>query len=195
MRLFQSSLLAVALFSGIGVAQAAPQISSQYEKIDYQACQQLPSDNERTGLFSCTTKMGPDLVIEYSEHSTWVYLKEPYDAGAYGTDNYNGPYTPGKSGHFGSLFENKDKLGTLEWRVVSKNGQWQPFALIYRTTYADFSGSDGNSKVRSRLEVIKFGQDHACHLGFAEGKEPGHNETARALADSNLNANTCPPGN
>jgi len=195
MRLFHSSLIAALLCAGADVAQAAPQISSQYEKISYEACKQMPSDSKRIGLFSCTTKMGPDLILEYSEHSTWVYLKEPYDAGKYDSDKYNGPYTPGKSGHFGSMFENEDKLGTLEWRVVSKDGQWQPFALIYRTTYADFSGSDGESKPRSRLEIIKFGPDHGCHLGFVEGLEAGHNGKARALADANLEANTCPPGN
>jgi len=189
-------LLIAAAFAALSTtATAAPQISSQYEKINTSQCPTRPSDDGMTGYGACATKLGPDLLIQYSEHAVWVYLNPAYNEGLYGEDSYSGPYTPGKSGHFGSMFEDKNKLTTLEWRVAQENGAWKPFALIYRTTYSDFSGADGQPKGRSRLEVIKFGAGHACHLGFVEGQEADHNAKARALADANLNAITCPPGN
>jgi len=188
-------VLTFALLSTIGpisTVQATTKISSQYEKITSSKCAERKSGDERIGYGACTTQLGPDLLIQYSEHAVWIYLNPAFDNGAYGKDNYSGPYTPGKSGHFGSLYEDKKKMTTLEWRVKQVDGAWQPFALIYRTTYSAVLAS-GNFINKQRLEVIKFGEDHACHLGFVEAQEANHNTKARAMADAAVDLKNCPP--
>ncbi len=71
---------------------------------------------------------------------------------------------------------------TVEWRGVRRDGALQPYAIIYRLSGTDDSGT----KRRTRLVVIKLNRGRSSVVGFAEGA--GEDARAKRLAD------TCRPG-
>lgn len=166
----------------------AGQISSTYEKFNFDKCKKAEA-GERDVTRLCRMKKGPDLMITYHEHGVNVEVEPASSEGLYESDRAN--YKTARSGHFGNLFTNKAGVTTLEWRVEKIAGKWEPFAAIYRTTYAEFL-ADGTSKNRQRLDVLKVGADHACQIGTVEARIKKHNEKARELADAARGSNPCP---
>ena len=151
----------LALATLLPAAAGAESISSIYEKFNFDKCQMV-EEGDRYVIRLCKMKKGPDLRISYHEHGVDFEVEPAASQKLYESDRAS--YRTARSGHFGSLFTNKAGLTTLEWRVERVGGRWEPFAAIYRTTYSE-AMSDGSMKNRQRLDVLKFGPDHACQLG------------------------------
>ncbi len=178
----------VAIIASSGVLYAQGQISSIYERFVLDSCK-ISDEGERHVTRLCAMKKGPDLLITRHEHGVDVEVAQAASGGLYKEENRS--YVTARSGHFGDLFANKKGQTTVEWRVEKVAGKWKPFAAIYRTTYAEFD-DDGNSKPRARLDVLKFGPDHACQAGTVEARIKKHNVKARELADASRGTNPCP---
>jgi hypothetical protein len=65
----------------------------------------------------------------------------------------------------------------VEWRGVVKNGQFIPYAIIYRIA----AGNDETRKVHTRLIVIKLDKERSKVIGHAQGAN--EEAEARAIAD------------
>ncbi len=73
----------------------------------------------------------------------------------------------------------------IEWRGIEKNGEFKPYAIIYRV-----DGYDENTqRTKTRLLVFALNNGKADYLGFAEGEN--EDAKAKAIADS---ARRQPPG-
>ena len=76
----------------------------------------------------------------------------------------------------GGTFPNKDN-DVVEWRGVERNGQFVPFAIIYRVR----AGNDETRQVHTRLIVIKLDKKQSRVLGHAQGKN--EDAEAKQIAD------------
>ncbi len=178
---------AAASFAAAVVPASAQSVSSTYEKFNFDKCK-LVEEGERDISRLCKMKKGPDLLIIWHEHGVDIKTEPAASQELYETNSAS--YKIARTGHFGGLFAKKG-LTTLEWRVEQVNGSWQPFAAIYRTTYAEFDNS-GTSKARQRLDILKVGPDHACQLATVEARIKNHNVKAREIADAARGTNPCP---
>ncbi|MEM8838312.1 MAG: hypothetical protein AAGE89_09485 [Pseudomonadota bacterium] len=192
-RLFAAMMLAGLMSSAS--ALAGPQFTSVYERFNLKNDCPVVEQGERRSTFRCPLKTGPELSLIFSDHGVDVLVEPAHSDGAYftseGAYRDGGPYQPSRSGHFGDVFL-KDGVFTIEVRRAKESGQFSPFALIYRTTYNQMHG-DG-WKLRNRLEVLKFGSDHACQIGTVEGSIPEHNKKAAQIADAAFDTNPCGDG-
>ena len=73
-------------------------------------------------------------------------------------------------------FPNKDN-DVVEWRGIERNGQFFPFAIIYRIR----AGNDETRREHTRLIVIKLDKKQSRVLGHAEGKN--EDAEAKQIAD------------
>jgi hypothetical protein len=181
-RIFLAALAAAMTFSGQAQAQSSP--SSTYERFAFETCP-IFEETERSTTRRCTMQKGPSLVLYHHEHGVDTYLEPAYSDGNYEADGY---FRKSMSGHFGDLAVDKSGRTTLEWRVDLVNGEWRPFALIYRTTY----GFD--DKPQARLEIVAFGFDYTCQVAVVEVSVQNHNAEARAIADAAKGAEVCEAG-
>ncbi|MEM7427547.1 MAG: hypothetical protein AAF441_15745 [Pseudomonadota bacterium] len=179
-------LVSGALLIASGQA-AAQNISSTYEKFNFDDCA-LVEEGERHVTRVCNMRKGPDLMIVYHEHGVIVMVEPAGSEKLYEAQNPS--YKQARTGHFGELFT-RNGLTTLEWRVERVAGEWQPYAAIYRTTYSE-PVNDGSMRNRQRLDVLKFGSDHACQIGTVEANVANHNVRAREIADAARGTNPCP---
>jgi hypothetical protein len=65
------------------------------------------------------------------------------------------------------------------------DGVWTPFAAIFLTTY----GPDGYAG--QRLDIMKFGSDHACPIAAVNYEGAVSNVRAREIADAAWGTNPC----
>jgi hypothetical protein len=100
-------------------------------------------------------------------------------------DNENPNYKWAASAHFGDLVANDEDVTTIEWRVEAVDGVWTPFAAIFRTSYGmdEYTGQ--------RLDIMKFGSDHACPIVIVNYSGPESNVRAREIADAAWGTNPC----
>lgn len=158
--------------------------SSTYERFVLDRCP-IIEKTERSVTRRCAMKQGPHFVFNLHEHGVDTFLEPAYSEGLYTPD---GLYRVSRSGHFGDLVANQQGLTTIEWRVENVKGKWRPFAAIYRTAY-------GSGEIsRQRLEIIKFGPDHACQIGVVDVTEKNPNARAREIADAALGTDACADG-
>lgn len=68
---------------------------------------------------------------------------------------------------------------TVEWRGMEKQGQFTPYALIYRIA----SSNDETRRTKTRLIVIKLDGERSSVIGHAEGRN--EDADAKAIADRN----------
>ena len=176
------------LAGGAGEGEAA-QISSQYEKVKFYECEEKEKGDTWI-VRRCTMEKGPAIWFGHHEHGLVARLEPGVGNGAYQSDSDN--FKPARSGHFGDPILDGEERLTVEWRVKMQDGQWVPFAAIFRTGWADFSGSDGNGKPRQRLQGIKFGEGHACEAVTVEASVPDHNAVMREKMDALVDVNPCP---
>ena len=168
-------------------ADAASKFSSTYEHFHLEKCATI-EEAERSELLLCAFSKGPDLAINWHEHGVDVMIAAHQSEGRYEPTATN--FKVSRTGHFGGIWENKTKRSTVEWRVKQQGGKWVPFAAIIRTNYADFA--TGDAVPRERLDVIKFGDDHACQAGTVESTVKNHYAKARGIADAVVDTNPCP---
>lgn len=181
-------LLALAIAALGADPVAAAEVSSVYERFSPDRCR-ITRQTDREQWRFCDMRSGPDLTLIYHEHGVAVMVEPAASKGKYQSGDAN--YDYGRTGHFGDLQGDKKGLVTVEWRVEKVAGKWRPFAAIYRTTYTRY-GNDGEPRNRERLDVLKFGPDHACQIGTVENVA-GQNDKARAIADAARGKNPCPP--
>jgi hypothetical protein len=78
--------------------------------------------------------------------------------------------------HGGGSFPHKAN-DVVEWRGLEGNGQFTPYALIYRIASFD----EERQRKRSRLIVIKLDRERSAVIGHSEGAR--EDAEAKAIAD------------
>jgi hypothetical protein len=179
--LFLMPLLSINLIF-VGEASAQNEISSKYDRFKFEECP-LVRAGERWALSRCEMKNGPDFLVERTEHASYFMLETEYYLAE--DENENPNYKWAASAHFGDLVANDEDVITIEWRVVAVDGVWTPFAAIFRTSYGmdEYTGQ--------RLDIMKFGSDHACPIAVVNYKGAVSNVRAREIADAAWGTNPC----
>jgi hypothetical protein len=201
--MLRTSLVLILLLSinliFVGETSAQGEISSNYDQFKFEDCPLVRTGEWRV-LSKCEMVNGPDFLVERNEHTSYFtpeaeyYLTENDNgnpnykwakSGLYGDVNENPNYKWAVSGHFGDLFANDEDVITIEWRVEAVDGVWTPFAAIFRTIY----GPD--EYTAQRLDIMKFGSDHACPIATVYYSGPESNVRAREIADASWGTNPC----
>jgi hypothetical protein len=184
--MLRTSLVLILLLSTnlifFGAASAQGEISSNYDRFKFEDCA-LVRRGERWAVSRCEMKNGPDFLFESTEHALYFTPETEYYLTE--NDNENPNYKWAASGYFGDLVPNDEDLITIEWRVEVVDGVWTPFAAILQTTY----GPGGYEA--QRLDIMKFGSDHACPIATVNYRGVNSNVRAREIADAAWGTNPC----
>ena len=184
--MLRTSLFLILLLSTnlifVGEASAQGEISSSYDQFKFEDCP-LVRSGERWALSRCEMENGPDFLVERAEHASYFTPETEYYLTE--NDNENPNYKWAASGYFGDLFANDEDVITIEWRVEAVDGVWTPFAAIFQTSYGmdEYTGQ--------RLDIMKFGSDHACPIATVSYRGADSNVRAREIADAAWGTNPC----
>jgi hypothetical protein len=162
-------------------ASAQGEISSNYDRFKFESCPRVRND-EQWALWRCVMENGPNFLVQKTEHSAYFMPETEY---SYSRNN-DESFKWAKSAHFGDLVANHEDVITIEWRVEAVDGVWTPFAAIFRTSYGmdEYTGQ--------RLDIVKFGSDHACPIAAVNYIGAVSNVRAREIADAAWGTNPCP---
>lgn len=117
----------------------------------------------------CPGYGGYELLHESGDARSWINIK----LGKHKSDLMSNTFTTAK-GHF--PFKAND---VVEWRGILKDGDFQPYAVIYRISAQD---PDDSAKHFTRLVVIHLNGAESKVLGSTQGKN--EDAEAKALADT-----------
>jgi hypothetical protein len=166
----------------VGQASAQSEISSSYDRFEFEDCP-LVRTGERSALSRCEMTNGPDFLVQRNEHASYFMPEAGYSLAETNNENPNYKWAP--SGYFGDLFADDEDVITIEWRVEAVDGVWTPFAAIFRTTYGPYEYQG------QRLDIMKFGSDHACPIATIPYEGAESNVRARDIADAAWGTNPC----
>jgi hypothetical protein len=184
--MLRTSLVLILILSSnlifVGQASAQSEISSIYDQFKFENCP-LVKTGERWALSKCEIKNGPNFLVERTEHASYFTPETEYYLTENNNENPN--YKWAASAHFGDLAANDEGVITIEWRVEAVDGVWTPFAAIFQTSYGmdEYTGQ--------RLDIMKFGSDHACPIATVNYSGADSNVRAREIADAAWGTNPC----
>lgn len=165
-----SRLVALLLYALLLGGASADQPTSVYSstKAGVILDQSTPKDPGDFFIKRCKGHGGYDLLFKGDDARSWIDLLCGKTEVSLRAETFK--LSPGS-------FPNKAN-DVVEWRGVTKNGRFAPYALIYRLSGVD---EDHDRKSKSRLIVIKLSGADSKVVGFAEGRN--EDEEARRLAD------------